>query len=999
MKHRKKSAAVAALTAAAVVASSPGAWAANVDGTTENTVVASSWDPPSPDSAGITYIPGQDRLLISDSEVNEITSGPGAYQGANLFLTTREGSLEKTFTTLPWSNEPTGVAYNPSNGHVYVSDDDKKSVFVMPSLDATKASGFKTSTFGNTDPEGIAYDSKRNELLLVNGQGGARFYRLSPGPNGKFDGVSADDVATEYDLTGFGLKDPEGIAYDAVRDTVLVSDDGTATIYELAMNGSLINTIDISGVDVLNAAGVEVAPASGGSGKRNYYLVDRGLDNNSHPNENDGQVIEVSAQLAPITNRPPAANAGVDQMTDLGESVTLTGAGSDEDEGQTLTFSWAKYDGPGTVTFGSPGSASTTADFSATGRYVLRLTVRDDGGLSDFDDVIVTVYEPGETRTVSLPIVSGTDDAIEGGGSTGDFVNTHSADNEFGHTGAASPVRVVTGLRFADIPVPQGGEIVGAKVQFKVDETGTDPASYVIRGHAVDDSPTFVHGGGGDITKRLSNSTTATVAWEPPAWTTIGLAGEEQQTPELRTILQEIVDRRGWTKGNAASFIVSGATDDTGRRTAEAKDGLTPPVLLLQFKMTAAPVIPPPPGDTPPPPSGGGGGGGSTPPPSNTAPTVDAGSDATVPVTGPAALDGTVTDDGLPTGTLSVAWTKVSGLGEVAFADAKQVDTGATFSAAGSYTLRLTASDGALSTSDDVVIKVQDSGASGATEVTLDSARRAVRHSGTVRLDGTVAAAGKAASGATVEVYVSRAGGRFRLLTSATAGDDGAFSFEDRPDVNSVYVAFSDGSSSGTVRVLVRPRMRAHLRHSIVKAGTRTAIVGRISPASDGHLLRLQKRAGDRWRTVRTVSVAAGGERVRFRFVVRPRFSRAHWYRVVSPPQAGRARAVVGGRQLRLRAYEATVKRVNHGADVVVVRNTGRVPFSLEGWTLVERWSGRRVGLPEFVVRRGRVVRIHTGEGTDDGRNLHLGAGEMWAVHGVAELRDARLRLADRLRF
>jgi hypothetical protein len=74
----------------------------------------------------------------------------------------------------------------------------------------------------------------------------------------------------------------------------------------------------------------------------------------------------------------------------------------------------------------------------------------------------------------------------------------------------------------------------------------------------------------------------------------------------------------------------------------------------------------------------------------NPSPTVDAGPDQTIPFPGPAALDGTVTDDGAVTTT----WTQQSGPGTATFGNASLVDTTATFSAAGTYVLRLTADDG-----------------------------------------------------------------------------------------------------------------------------------------------------------------------------------------------------------------------------------------------------------------------------------------------------------------
>ena len=67
-------------------------------------------------------------------------------------------------------------------------------------------------------------------------------------------------------------------------------------------------------------------------------------------------------------------------------------------------------------------------------------------------------------------------------------------------------------------------------------------------------------------------------------------------------------------------------------------------------------------------------------------------------------LSGSATDDGLPNppGALTYTWTKVSGPGTVTFGNAANAATAASFSVAGTYVLRLTASDGALSASADV---------------------------------------------------------------------------------------------------------------------------------------------------------------------------------------------------------------------------------------------------------------------------------------------------------
>ena len=95
----------------------------------------------------------------------------------------------------------------------------------------------------------------------------------------------------------------------------------------------------------------------------------------------------------------------------------------------------------------------------------------------------------------------------------------------------------------------------------------------------------------------------------------------------------------------------------------------------------------------------------------NQAPTVNAGPDQTITLPASANLSGSVTDDGLPAA-FTVSWSKVSGPGTVTFGNPSAVTTTASFSAAGSYTLRLTANDGVASAFDDIVVTVNSSGGS-----------------------------------------------------------------------------------------------------------------------------------------------------------------------------------------------------------------------------------------------------------------------------------------------
>ncbi|MEO8426683.1 MAG: LamG-like jellyroll fold domain-containing protein, partial [Verrucomicrobiota bacterium] len=101
---------------------------------------------------------------------------------------------------------------------------------------------------------------------------------------------------------------------------------------------------------------------------------------------------EVQALLSP-SNLAPVVNAGTDQTIVLPATASLSGTANDDglpNPPATLTTTWSKFSGPGTVSFGNASVLNTTASFSINGTYVLRLTVSD-SSLPTTDDVTITV--------------------------------------------------------------------------------------------------------------------------------------------------------------------------------------------------------------------------------------------------------------------------------------------------------------------------------------------------------------------------------------------------------------------------------------------------------------------------------------------------------------------------------------------------------------------------------------------------------------------------------
>jgi CRISPR/Cas system-associated endoribonuclease Cas2 len=255
-------------------------------------------------------------------------------------------------------------------------------------------------------------------------------------------------------------------------------------------------------------------------------------------------------------NQPPVVNAGPDVTILLTASANLAGTVTDDGlpAGQ-LTIQWSKLSGPGGVTFAAPNQATTTATFSAAGGYTLQLSAFD-GELTSTDTCVVMVQQP--LLTVQRVIASSADDAEERPTS----VTLTSGDLELVVDGSNTQV---VGLRFTNLTIPAGANITSAYVQFTTDEATSTPTQLTIAGQASDNAPTFVSTAG-NVSSRPR--TAATVAWAPAAWTTVNEAGPNQRTPDLASIVQEIVSRPGWASGNAMVFVITG----TGTRTAVAFD-------------------------------------------------------------------------------------------------------------------------------------------------------------------------------------------------------------------------------------------------------------------------------------------------------------------------------------------------------------------------------------------------------------------------------------------
>ena len=288
-------------------------------------------------------------------------------------------------------------------------------------------------------------------------------------------------------------------------------------------------------------------------------------------------------------NTVPSVNAGIDQTINLPAKAALNATASDDglpNPPGALTYLWSQISGPGTATFANASSLTTTASFSQSGTYILRLTAND-SILASSDDIQIIVNPANLAPNVNAGI----------------------------------------------------------------DQTITLPSSASLSGTASDDGV--------------------------------------PNPPGALTYLWTFVSGPGTTtfsNANALSTTASFNFAGTYVLRLNASDGQLSSIDDIQIIVTPEIVL-------------------------NSVPIVNAGPDQTITLAVPNSvnLDGTASDDGLPSppATLTFQWTTVSGPGIVVYTGgATALSTTASFSTNGTYVLRLTASDGQLSSSDDIQVTV-----------------------------------------------------------------------------------------------------------------------------------------------------------------------------------------------------------------------------------------------------------------------------------------------------
>ncbi len=190
---------------------------------------------------------------------------------------------------------------------------------------------------------------------------------------------------------------------------------------------------------------------------------------------------------------------------------------------------------------------------TGSGRRVARAFVR---GAAQAPRLVVEYIERAR-HVVELRIANGQDDVEQR--DTG-VMYPNSSDIELGHD--AGPQQV--GLRFG-VDLPAGAQVTRAWIQFTADEVNVEPTRVLIRAlHGA--GPAF---GAGVDDLGARPRTSAGMNWSIPKWSSAGESGAAQRTPDLRKMIQEVLDGPDYRPGSPLMFQIAGS----GRRTAEAFEG------------------------------------------------------------------------------------------------------------------------------------------------------------------------------------------------------------------------------------------------------------------------------------------------------------------------------------------------------------------------------------------------------------------------------------------
>ena len=191
-----------------------------------------------------------------------------------------------------YTTEPTGIAFDPATGNLYITDDDVFKVNVTNVANpSVKLASFATKPLGGDDPEEISVNPVSGHLYIANGSDIAHPMIIETDSSGT-------QVIRDIPLPAV-IKDPEALYYDVAHDVFFVGIENGKHIWMVDHDGNILNDIDIfanyrnpANNGSVNLKGLTLAPSSDPNDDPSVlslYAADFG-----QPHVNDGRLFEIS---------------------------------------------------------------------------------------------------------------------------------------------------------------------------------------------------------------------------------------------------------------------------------------------------------------------------------------------------------------------------------------------------------------------------------------------------------------------------------------------------------------------------------------------------------------------------------------------------------------------------------------------------------------------------------------------------------------------------------
>jgi len=200
---------------------------------------------------------------------------------------------------------------------------------------------------------------------------------------------------------------------------------------------------------------------------------------------------------------------------------------------------------------------------------------------SDFGGPVLYPVRPIDDAVspeIITSIAQATDDAYEIASSVNSSSNTLKL--------SESTNSVTLGLRYQDLNIPRGAVITNAYIRFSSSAFNSGATNLTFSGEKVGNAITF-----SDTSNNISarTKTINSVLWDTDNdWP---VSGETVVSPDISSVVQEIVDQATWCGGNSLNIIVDGQGISTSsdRRSPAFEDGegLTPQLVVVYDDTTA----------------------------------------------------------------------------------------------------------------------------------------------------------------------------------------------------------------------------------------------------------------------------------------------------------------------------------------------------------------------------------------------------------------------------